>query len=77
MEPKLNVCRNCGKSWIYLFDGDVPIDNYKNLGWRVNCYCGLATVSSVWSHNKEQVISDWNRCVFSTPLNKEDKGNEV
>lgn len=65
---KINVCRNCGEAWPYLFDGDVPLENYRNLGWRMNCRCGLASISSLWDFDKEKVLEDWNRCVFSTPL---------
>lgn len=62
---KIKKCRNCGEIWLYYFGDDVPIENYKNLGWHANCRCGLANISSIWYKDKANVIRDWNSCIFA------------
>lgn len=68
MERKLNLCRNCGSSWVYLFEGDTPLVDYRNLGWRVNCRCGVAAENGGYFDTREAAIEEWNRSQFSTPL---------
>lgn len=69
MELKtLNICRNCGTAWLVQYDGHVPFEEYRNLGWRVNCHCGLASFGSQWNMTEDEAISEWNRCKFSTPF---------
>lgn len=65
METRIKKCRNCHTSWLYYFDGNVCINQYKNLGWHVNCKCGLANISSIWYDTEEDAILNWNSCVLT------------
>ena len=64
---RMNICRNCKQAWLVHYDGAVEPEEYRNLGWRVNCECGLAMFGSQWYSTPDEAISEWNVSRFSTP----------
>ena len=57
---ELKPCPICGKSWLYVSDGDYYSD-YESKGYRVNCRCGYCWSAIYWQKTREQAIEAWNR----------------